>query len=223
VAVRFADARILVFAKAPLPGQVKTRLAPPLTQQQAAALHRELVSGTLERLARAHIAPVELWCAPHPGFSFFTELEARFGVRLYPQTGRDLGERMLRAARDGLSRCRRLVLVGTDCPVLTGAEAAEALNALARRDAALGPAEDGGYVLLGLKRAAPELFADMPWGTAEVAGLTRARMTGLGWRWAELPTLWDLDRPADLARYRSAGLASQVRWRMSSRTALLPK
>jgi rSAM/selenodomain-associated transferase 1 len=208
VAVRFADARILVLAKAPLPGQVKTRLVPPLTPHEAADVHRELVAGTLGRLVPAHVAPVELWCAPHPDRPFFTELEARFGVRLHRQTGRDLGERMLRAARDGLSRCRRLVLVGTDCPVMTGAQVAQALVALEERDAALGPAEDGGYVLLGLKRAAPELFADLPWGTAEIARLTRERMAGLGWRWTELSTLWDLDRPADLARYRSAGFRS---------------
>jgi glycosyltransferase A (GT-A) superfamily protein (DUF2064 family) len=66
----------------------------------------------------------------------------------------------------------------------------------------LGPAEDGGYVLLGLRRAAPELFAGMPWGSERVAGVTRERLVGLGWDWTELATLWDLDRPEDLARYR---------------------
>jgi glycosyltransferase A (GT-A) superfamily protein (DUF2064 family) len=96
-----------------------------------------------------------------------------------------------------------VVLIGTDCPPLDGDYLARALAAMADRDAVLGPAEDGGYVLLGLWRAAPELFADMPWGTDRVAALTRQRMAALGWRWAELPMLWDLDRPEDLARYRA--------------------
>jgi rSAM/selenodomain-associated transferase 1 len=203
--VRFPDARILVFAKAPVPGEVKTRLTPGLTPLEAAGLHARLVAETLQRLTAARLAPLELWCAPHPRLPFFEDLGLRLGVHLHGQSGGDLGERMAHAVRDGLSRGRRLVLVGTDCPVLDGAYVARAVTELARRDAALGPAEDGGYVLLGLKRAAPELFSAMPWGTAEVARLTRARMAALGWRWAELPTLWDLDRPGDLARYRALG------------------
>ena len=203
--MRFPDARILVFAKAPLPGEVKTRLLPELTPRQAAGLHRSLVGDTLRRLSAARLASIELWCAPHPDLPFFRAQALRFGLELFQQSNGDLGERMAQAAREGLSRCRRLVLVGTDCPALDGAYVARALTTLARRDAVLGPAEDGGYVLLGLKRAAPELFAEIPWGTREVARLTRERMAALGWRWAELPCLWDLDRPPDLARYRALG------------------
>jgi rSAM/selenodomain-associated transferase 1 len=200
--MRFPDARILVFAKAPLPGQVKTRLIPGLTPLEAAGLHARLVADTLERMVAARLAPIELWCAPHPRLPFFEDLGLRLGLHLRGQSGGDLGERMANAARDGLSRCGRLVLLGTDCPALDAAYVARALGSLDRRDAALGAAEDGGYVLLGLKRAATELFSEIPWGTADVARLTRARMAALGWRWAELPALWDLDRPADLARYR---------------------
>lgn len=201
--MRFPDGRVLVFAKAPLPGQVKTRLIPRLTAVGAARLHHRLVSDTLERLTRARAAPLELWCAPHPELPFFVELRRRFGPCLHAQSGGDLGERMLRAARDALRRCRRLVLVGTDCPGLDGDYVARALAALEERPAALGPAQDGGYVLLGLKEAPRALFADIPWGSGEVARTTRERMAALGWTWTELPTLWDLDRPADLDRFRA--------------------
>jgi glycosyltransferase A (GT-A) superfamily protein (DUF2064 family) len=106
------------------------------------------------------------------------------------------------AAEDGLSRGSPVVLIGTDCPVLSGDYVAAALEALTKHDAVLGPAEDGGYVLLGLKRVGATLFSDIPWSTAQVASLTRTRMSALGWHWRELPTLWDLDRPRDLQRYR---------------------
>jgi rSAM/selenodomain-associated transferase 1 len=201
--VRFPDARVLVFAKAALPGQVKTRLIPHLTAVGAARLHHRLVSDTLERLTRAGVAPIELWCAPHPGLPFFDDLRRRFGAGLRAQSGGDLGERMLRAARDALCRCRRLVLLGTDCPELDGDYVAQALAALEERPAVLGPAQDGGYVLLGLKEAHRALFADVPWGSGEVARITRERMAALGWAWTELPTLWDLDRPADLDRFQA--------------------
>jgi glycosyltransferase A (GT-A) superfamily protein (DUF2064 family) len=107
---------------------------------------------------------------------------------------------MLDAAVDALGRCSTAVLVGTDSPLLDAGYLEQALEALEARDAVLGPAEDGGYVLLGLRRAAPELFTRIPWGTGQVAAITRERMVSLGWDWVELLELWDVDRPADLKR-----------------------
>jgi glycosyltransferase A (GT-A) superfamily protein (DUF2064 family) len=78
----------------------------------------------------------------------------------------------------------------------------------AETDAVLGPAEDGGYVLLGLRHAAPALFRDMPWGEESIAALTRERMRELGWRWRELPALRDLDRPEDLDWYRALSVGA---------------
>ncbi|MEA3276850.1 MAG: TIGR04282 family arsenosugar biosynthesis glycosyltransferase [Pseudomonadota bacterium] len=199
--MRFADARILIFAKAPQPGLVKTRLIPALGAQGAADLQERLLRDTVERLARADLAPVELWCAPHPDFDLFAELAGDHGIARYRQEGADLGERMGHAARAALARSESVVLVGTDCPLLDGAYVARALTALKDRDAVLGPAEDGGYALLGLKRAEAELFRDIPWGGDRVAALTRERMDLLGWDRAELPILWDLDRPEDLMRF----------------------
>lgn len=215
--MRYPDSRILIFAKAPEPGRVKTRLIPVLGPEGAVGLHTQLLTGVVGRLASAAVARLELWCAPDPGFDLFRDLASAYGLALHRQEGRDLGERMLHAAGDALSRCRSLVLVGADCPLLDGRYVARALDALADRDAVIGPAQDGGYVLLGLNRAAPELFRDMPWGEDRVTALTRGRMGALGWAWKELPTLWDVDSPGDLERCRAQ------RPRMSSSTALLPK
>lgn len=199
--MRHPAARILIFAKAPAAGRVKTRLIPALGPQGAAELHARLLGEVVARLSAARIAPIELWCDPDPAAVPFARLARAYGLTCHRQQGADLGERMRRAAAEALGRGAPVLLVGTDCPPLDGAYVASALAAMAGQDAVLGPAEDGGYVLLGLRRAAPELFADLPWGTEQVAAITRERMQGLGWRWAEQPALWDLDRPADLPRY----------------------
>ena len=201
--MRFPDARILIFAKAPEPGRVKTRLIPALSPRGAADLHAQLLADTVARFAPAGLAPVELWCAPDPACAPFSELANRYLFRRYAQRGADLGERMLDAAADALTRSGAVVLVGTDCPLLGRTYLAQALALLGGKDAVLGPAEDGGYVLLGLTQAPPELFSDIPWGTDRVAAITRGRMDALGWEWAELPPLWDLDRPDDLVRFEA--------------------
>lgn len=196
----FPDARILIFAKAPAPGRVKTRLIPALGAQGAADLSARLLEDTVSRFAAAGLAPIELWCAPDPGADPFPELASRYGLWLYRQQGADLGERMRNAADGALERSSAVVLVGTDCPLLDATYLEQALALLEGNDAALGSAEDGGYVLLGLKQPASSLFSDMPWGSGRVTSITRERMQALGWKWVELPTLWDLDRPEDLQR-----------------------
>ena len=201
----FPSARILLFAKAPVPGQVKTRLIPALGAEGAARLHAVLLARTLALLDEADLAPLELHCAPDVDDPRLRALADKYGVRCLPQCDGDLGARLLTGSADALMRADAAVLIGCDCPELDAAYLQRALQALAdrRTDAVLGPAADGGYVLLGLRRAAPELFMDMPWGTDRVADATRARMAALGWRWTELPVLRDLDRPEDLAWYRT--------------------
>jgi rSAM/selenodomain-associated transferase 1 len=164
-----------------------------------------LLTETLRRLVGARLAPVELRCAPDTSHPLFKDLSRTHGLALRPQTGGDLGDRLWSASVECLRGAGSVVLVGADCPSLDGHYVRSALEALARVDAVLGPAEDGGYVLLGLKQAAPGLFSGIPWGTGEVAAITRERMTSLGWSWAELPTLWDLDRPEDLVRLPTRG------------------
>ncbi len=203
-------------------GQVKTRLIPVLGADGAAALARELLERLVDRLAMARLAALELWCAPDCGHPLFRRLADSAGVTLHPQQGVDLGERLSAGAVDALTRADAVLLVGADIPELDAAYCARALTALERADCVMGPAQDGGYVLLGLKTPAPALFRDIPWGEASVGVITRQRIECLGWRCEMLPMLWDLDRPEDLLRSRRRE-AYPARCRTSSRTALLPK
>ncbi|MBK5931394.1 TIGR04282 family arsenosugar biosynthesis glycosyltransferase [Halochromatium salexigens] len=197
-------ARILVFAKAPVPGACKTRLIPALGAEGAARLAETLLRETLERVASARLAPIELWCAPDATHPVFSALAERVGLQLETQRGSDLGARMQTATAGALVTSERAVLIGTDCPALDADYLRQALSALNNQPAVLGPADDGGYVLLGLRRdaapALPALFASMPWGSDRIAAITRARMREAHVDWVELPSLADIDRPEDVAQ-----------------------
>lgn len=192
--------RVLVFAKAPRPGAVKTRLVPLLGEDGAAAVQAELIEHTLETVREAAVGPIELHAAPATD-EFLTRRAAHFGAELIEQAAGDLGERMHAALKRALRTTDRALLIGCDCPAMTADYLRQAAAALTRGDeAVLGPVEDGGYALIGLSRAEPSLFTEMPWSTAAVMATTRRRLTALRWQWTELETLWDLDRPADYER-----------------------
>lgn len=196
-----------VFARAPVPGQCKTRLIPALGAATAAAeLHQRLVRHAL-RAAEAWRsttpnARVELWCAPDTEHPFFAACARECTLALEPQTGPDLGARMWLALCGALARGERPVLIGTDCPWLDGNHISAAFTALEHAAAVFIPAHDGGYVLTGLARALPELFAGIAWGTGNVMAATRdaAARIGASAALTTLPALHDLDTPADLAR-----------------------
>lgn len=196
------SALTLVFAKAPRAGDVKTRLIPLLGAEGAAALHRQLVHRTLATATEADLGPVELHVAPDTSSPFLRECAQRFGVALMAQHGADLGERLRHAFDDGLARHGRVIVIGTDCPVLTPQHLHEASSALEQgNDAVLAPAEDGGYALIGLTRCDNRLFDQIAWGSDSVLATTRERLKALRWRWHELETLWDIDRPEDYRRW----------------------
>jgi len=189
----------MVFAKAP--GEAKTRLIPALGAAGAAALHRQLVMHCLRAATDAQLGPVELWCAPDTSDPFFRECERQLGVSLWEQGEGDLGERMQRAFESALVRAARAILVGSDIPALSARYLRDADRALVRGNkVVIGPAEDGGYVLIGLSRCDPELFRDIPWGGPDVMAETRRRIAAIAWRSSELPILWDVDQPEDLER-----------------------
>lgn len=189
--------RIQIFAKAPLPGVAKSRLIPALGSEGAARLQAHFIRHTLGTTAQLQL-PAELWCAPDEHHPAFTAAAHDFSVYLYPQEGDDLGERMNCALTAGLLRGGPVVLIGTDCPMLTVADLHEAFEALANHEAVLGPSADGGYYLIGLNSPQPQLFSDMPWSTSRVLNVTRTRLDSAGLRWHELRTLHDIDTPADL-------------------------
>jgi rSAM/selenodomain-associated transferase 1 len=181
---------------------VKTRLIPALGEGASAELHRKLVARTLRIALAAAVGPVELWCTPDAHDEFFSECARRFGAGLREQGEGDLGARMARALETALAEGSPALLIGCDCPALTPDYLREAAAVLARgHDAVIGPAEDGGYVLIGIARSpSAPLFEGVAWGTPQVLQETRARLAGPAWRWCELAALWDVDRPQDLLR-----------------------
>ena len=199
--MEFPHAQIMVFAKAPIPGAAKTRLIPRLGKTGAAALHERLVGHCIANAVKADLCPVRLWCFPLMQHRFFEACRASFGVMLRLQRGNDLGERMAYGFRKTLETCSYALIIGSDCPSLTQQDLHEALTALEQgHDAVLGPTEDGGYALIGLRRVEPSLFEDIIWGRDDVLEVTRERLQQLQWRWHELPLRWDVDRPEDVER-----------------------
>lgn len=203
---------MLIFAKAPQPGAVKTRLIPALGAQAAAALHARLVAHTLEMASAAGKGEVELHCSPDTNDPFFQSCSNNYGVMLATQTDGDLGMRMYAAFSGSLCAHSPVILIGTDCPALTASHLTEAHQALRDgNDAVFVPAEDGGYALIGLGRCNVRLFENISWGGAQVMEQTRGRLRELHWRWRELATLWDVDRPADYQRLLQSELLPAVR------------
>jgi rSAM/selenodomain-associated transferase 1 len=192
------DAAVAVLAKAPIPGYAKTRLIGLLGSDGAARLQAGLIEHTLATATAAGIGPVTLWCAPDAGHAVFQNA-ARNGIELADQPAGDLGRRML-AAFQAAPHGEALVLIGTDCPVLTPDDLRNAARHLAEADVVMAPAEDGGYGLIAARRPIPELFDDMPWGTDAVAAVTRERARRCSLRLADLRTVWDVDTPADYRR-----------------------
>jgi uncharacterized protein len=197
-------AALIIFAKAPIPGQVKTRLCPPLTADEAATLHGSFVLDTLER-SKAAIAKFKLpldrylACAPAAGHVFFKILEERHGVTLIDQIGDDLGARMHHSFASLFSKgYQRVLLIGTDVPSLPLDNYSHALALLNSHELVLGPALDGGYVLIGLKRPAPDLFAGIPWSTDRVLAFTQEKAARLGLTTALLPAWRDVDTIEDV-------------------------
>jgi rSAM/selenodomain-associated transferase 1 len=189
--------RIIIFAKAPVPGFAKTRLAPLLGAQGAAQLARQMLVSTCVEAGAVHGAIVELCIACAPGQPPWSgPLPA--GADLLSEQGEgDLGARLARAAERALLQDDRILLIGTDCPELGRERLQRALDALDDHDAFINPAADGGYVLLGLRRYSPAVFSGLEWSGPRVAADTIERLESMGWSYAIGETLRDIDEPAD--------------------------
>jgi uncharacterized protein len=192
---------IAILAKAPVPGRVKTRLVPVLGPLGAARLQGALVTRTVEMACKAGTGPVTLWTSPAPDHHLFTTLASRFSLRLARQPDGDLGERMLAAVEAGPT-----LVIGNDCPALAPHHLRDAAAALRDgNDVAIIPAEDGGYVLIGMRRPQPVLFTDMTWSVPTVLAHTHRRLAQSGLRAREFMPLWDVDVPGDLPRLLQPG------------------
>ncbi len=211
----------IIFAKEPVPGQVKTRLSPPLRPEEACRLYRCFLEDILEETAGIPGMELALAYAPAGAGAFFRQL-APAAAHLVPQAGRDLGERQVRAFAWGFAAGFETVLLrGSDTPDLPEAfllEAQEVLGA-GRTEVVLGPSLDGGYYLIGLRALYPELFAGLAWSTGTVLAETLSRARGLALRVHLLPDWRDIDTYADLANFlKQPHPAPQRGWR-SDRTA----
>jgi rSAM/selenodomain-associated transferase 1 len=219
----------VIFAKAPIPGQVKTRLCPPLALDEAATLHGSFVLDTLER-TKAAVATFKLpldrylACAPSSTHVFFKIMEERQGVKLLDQVGDDLGARMNRAFETLFAQqYTRVVIVGSDTPSLPLEQYKQAITLLDTHDLVLGPALDGGYYLIGLTRPIPDLFIGIPWSTDQVLKLTQEKAGELKLKTALLAPWRDIDTIGDLNALIEASAAdakkSKREQSFSSRTA----
>jgi len=186
---------VAILAKAPIPGLAKTRLIPSIGAHATAVLQERMTERAVETALAAAVGPLTLWCAPDASHVSFHELVLRHRIALKQQPAGDLGVRML-AAINGPT-----LVIGTDCPAFTPELLRAAASALANTDVVLIPSEDGGYVLIGARAAYPALFTGMTWGSATVLAETRGRAQASGLTLSELPTLWDVDTEADLARF----------------------
>lgn len=187
--------RVALFAKAPVPGQVKTRLAADIGPE-AAVLHYRRV-GLAVASAVAGDFPLTVWYDP-PGAEAL--MRAWLGALPYRlQRGCDLGERMQRAFCAHFARGDAPVIaIGADCPGVDASVIRAAVHHLTRHDVAIGPSHDGGYYLLGLNAPQPDLFEAIPWSTADVFRITAERCRARDLSVGVLPTLRDLDTLTDL-------------------------
>lgn len=188
------------FAKAPESDRVKTRMAPELSLAERRALHCQMIDTLLHQLAGRPEFAVELWAASES--AWLAGRAALAGIRLHQQGGGDLGERLACALVSGLDRYQRVAVIGSDCPALGSDYVIRAMSALEEgNDAVIGPATDGGFVLLALTRWQPGLLDNIVWGSGDVIARLRDNLLQSGFRWRELHPLSDIDRPEDLSGF----------------------
>ncbi len=213
--------RLVVFAKAPVLGFAKTRLQPQLPQAFSLALHSRLTAVALNQWSQSNICPIECWIAGDK--QVFSEKilgcnpSDLTNLAVYQQAEGSLGERLINAINCSFSNdtsshqkqksqdIQGVFVVGTDCPFIDKSYLLMACEALAKHDVVIGPADDGGYVLLGLKVPNESLFTDIRWGESSVFASTIAKLKSSKLSYFELPSLSDIDQPQDLAKLKVHG------------------
>ncbi|MDX1734055.1 MAG: TIGR04282 family arsenosugar biosynthesis glycosyltransferase [Halioglobus sp.] len=193
----------LQFAREPVPGRVKTRMLEALSAQRACDLHCELVLWTCRQLLLAGAGEVELCVAGDGGHALFAQCRDLGAARVTRQRGADLGQRMAHALAAALQRSERVILVGSDCPAISPAYLHRAVRALDDGEVVIGPATDGGFVLLGARSLPGGIFEGVQWGTAQVYAATVANLRRSATAFVALPPLPDIDRPEDLVHWET--------------------
>lgn len=194
--------RLIIFAKAPIPGECKTRLIPLLGETASAELYKQLSIHCLSQFNETCEADILLQVYPDTSHAFIKQLKQQFNTSLSAQIGNNLGDRMFHAICESLESYNQCVLIGTDCPEIDSAYVNQAFTALQSSDIVLGPADDGGYVLIGANKIRPELFQDIEWSTENVLQQQVSNCIKHNYSYQLLATLWDLDQPQDYIQHQ---------------------
>lgn len=209
--MKSSEIAILQFTRSPAAPRIKTRLSSCLTHKERIELHCRMTSHVCAAALDSGLGPVQLWVDGPVDHPFLDELCGNFPLQVFSQSGGDLGERMFAAAEQALRDFAAVVLIGSDCPFLDAQYLRRAASLLANHDGVLGPATDGGYVLLGLRRVSRLIFSGVPWGSDRVLAVTEDLMGSSGWSYRLLQPLPDIDRPDDLQLLDRSGLPDSLR------------
>lgn len=211
-----AQTALCVFAKEPIEGEVKTRLAATLGTVNATRLAQAFLTDTLELAVRLRSTKVILaWSGDR---ARAPSIDGR--VEVWPQGDGDLGQRLERTLSRALTRHAATIAIGTDCPHLPVGLLEQGVTALRAHDAVLGPADDGGFYLLGLRQCPPGLLHDLRWSASDTGAQTLARLSDRGLRVTQLAPCFDIDTEADLARLRAMIMRGEVSAPATERTVL---
>ena len=198
----YHDTVILLFAKAPVSGKVNTRLIADIGVQAATKLQHDLIHQRLSMLTQANLCAVTLMCSPDVQHEYFLHCKQQYPITLLEQSGADLGVRMFNGIKQALQQYKYCIVIGTDAPALDEDLISQAIERLkTANEVVFVPAEDGGYVLVGLQKPYEFLFQDISWGSAKVMQQTRKKLKQNRISFNELATCWDIDRLEDYQRY----------------------
>lgn len=191
---------IAIMAKAPFPNKVKTRLTPPLSPFEASSLYHSFLLDKIEQVKCIDEACIFIAYTPESSESFFRNIIPP-GFSLINQEGKDLGERLINVSYELFAMgAEKVVLLDSDTPNLPADHIREGLSRLNETDVVLGPCEDGGYYLIGMRNFIPEIFSMIPWSTALVTEFTLRKVHELGLTVSMLPGWYDVDTGKDLRR-----------------------
>lgn len=197
------ETAIVIMAKYPQAGKTKTRLCPPLTQQQAAEFYSALLQDTINLVAHLENVDLAIAISPPEAQEYFAEIVPP-GCLLLPVKGTDIGECLIAAMSGLLERgYQKAIALNSDGPTLPSSFLVQASQELDLVDLVIGPSDDGGYYLVGVKRLVPEIFQSIAWSTRMVLTQTLERVIELSMSVKLLPAWYDVDIPEDLARIRS--------------------
>jgi len=197
---------LLVFTREPVPGHTKTRLIPDVGSVVAAQIHYRLLERTLDEASNSNFTAIQIWSYPNIHYVSIKYLAEQHDLSVHRQFGNNLGERMFNALDSALKEHDFAVIVGSDCPVINTTIYNQAFEVLVNGyEAVLGSCEDGGYYLIGSKKADYKIFSDISWGEKNVVEITRKRFKKTGIKWFETEQLWDVDEIGDVNRLKSMG------------------